>query len=59
MAMVDETMFPGDAISLPRAPIDLDSPRVGVDLCSINPIQFSCQQDKDCPQEKQGHPGIH
>ncbi|KAK5902491.1 hypothetical protein CesoFtcFv8_007736 [Champsocephalus esox] len=40
-------------------PVDLHGPGVGVDLCSINPLQFCCQEDKGCPQVQQGHPGIH
>ncbi len=59
MAVVDETVFPGDAVSLLWPPIDLDSPGVGVDLCSISPLQFCSQEDKDCPYVQQGHPGIH
>lgn len=59
IAVVDETVFPGDAVSLPWPPIDLDSPGVGVDLCNINPLQFCCQEDKGCPYVQQGHPGIH
>lgn len=52
-------MFPGDAVSLFRSPINLDRPSVGVDLCSVNPLPFCCQKDKSCPQVQQGHPGIH
>lgn len=59
IAEVDETMFPGDAVSLLWPANNLDSPSVGVDLCSINPLQLSCQEDKDCPWVQQGHPGIH
>ena len=59
IAEVGEAMFPGDAVGLLWPANDLDSPSVGVDLCSINPLQLSCQEDKDCPEVQQGHPGIH
>lgn len=52
-------MFPGNTVSLLWPPIDLDSPSVGVDICSISPLPFCCQEDKDCPKVQQGHPGIH
>lgn len=49
-AMVDEAMFPGDAISLLLASNYLDCPSVGVDLCSITPFLLRFQEDKeDCP----------
>ncbi|TNN87820.1 hypothetical protein EYF80_001784 [Liparis tanakae] len=50
MAMVDETVFPGDAVRFLWPTIDLDSPGVGVDLCSIRPLQF-------CPGKRRGPAG--
>lgn len=49
IAVVDETVLPGDVVGFLWPPIDLDSPGVGVDLCSFNPLQFCYQEDKDCP----------
>lgn len=59
IANVSETMLPGDSISLLWSPTYLDSPSVSVDVCSISSLQFSCQEDKDCPQVQQSHSGIH
>lgn len=59
IAKVEKTVLSGDAVSLLWPSIDLDSPGVGVDLCSINPLQFGCEEDKGCPKVQQGHFGIH
>lgn len=50
-AMVNETMFPGDAVCLLLPSNYLDCPSVGVDLlCSITPSLLCFQEDKeDCP----------
>lgn len=60
-AMVNKTMFPGDAVCLLLPSNYLDCPSVGVDLlCSITPFLLCFQEDKeDCPEVQQGHPGIH
>lgn len=49
VAVVDESVFPGNAVSFLRSAVDLDCPRVGVDLSSIGPLQRHFQEDKNCP----------